>query len=35
MLDQSRHVKTKIRTYVDKVDFYFCGLNFPKDYIEC
>ena len=30
-----RYIKTKIRTYVDKVYTNFRGLNEPKDDIEC
>ena len=30
-----RHIKTKIRTFGDKVYFNFCGLNVPEDDIEC
>ena len=35
MLYQSRYIKTKIRTYGDKVYTNFRGLNVPKDNIEC
>ena len=28
-------MKTKIRTYNDKVYTNFCGLNIPEDDIEC
>ena len=30
-----RYIKTKIRTYGDKVYTNFCGLNVPEDDIEC
>ena len=30
-----RYIKTKIRTYSDKVYINFCGLNVPEDDIEC
>ena len=30
-----RHIKTKIRTYGDKVYTNFFGLNVPEDDIEC
>ena len=30
-----RCIKTKIRTYSDKVYTKFCGLNVPEDYREC
>ena len=30
-----RYIKTKIRTYGDKVYTYFYGLNVPEDDIEC
>ena len=30
-----RYIKTKIRTYGDKVYTNFCGLNVPEDNIEC
>ena len=30
-----RYIKTKIRTYGDKVCTNFCGLNVPEDDIEC
>ena len=30
-----RYIKTKIRTYSDKVYTNFCGLNVPEDDIEC
>ena len=30
-----RYIKTKIRTYGDKVYTKFCGLNVPEDDIEC
>ena len=30
-----RYIKTKIRTYGDKVYANFCGLNLPDDDIEC
>ena len=30
-----RYLKTKIRTYHDKVYTNFCGLNLPEDDIEC
>ena len=30
-----RYIKTKIRTYGDKVYTNFRGLNVPKDEIEC
>ena len=29
------YIKTKIRTYVDKVYTNFYGLNVPEDDIEC
>ena len=29
------YVKTKIRTYGNKVYTNFCGLNVPKDGVEC
>ena len=35
MLYQSRYIKTKIRTYGDKVYTNFRGLNVPEDNIEC
>ena len=38
MLYQSvmiRYIKTKIRTYDNKVYIKFCGLNVPVDDIEC
>ena len=30
-----RHIKTKIKTYGDKVYTNFCGLNVPEDDMEC
>ena len=30
-----RYIKTKIRTYDDKVYTNFCSLNVPEDGIEC
>ena len=30
-----RYIKTKIRTYGDKIYTNFCGLNVPGDDIEC
>ena len=30
-----RYIKTKIRTYGDKVCTKFCGLNVPEDNISC
>ena len=30
-----RYIKTKIRTYGDKVYTNFCGLNVPEEDIEC
>ena len=30
-----RHIKTKIKTYGDKVYTNFCGLNVPEDDKEC
>ena len=30
-----RYIKTKIKTYGDKVYTNFCGLNVPEDDIEC
>ena len=30
-----RYIKTKIRTYGNKVCTTFCGLNVLEDYIEC
>ena len=30
-----RHIKTNIRTYSDKFYTNFCGLNVPKDGLEC
>ena len=30
-----RYIKTKIRTFGDKVFINFCGLNVPDDDIEC
>ena len=30
-----RYIKTKIRTYGDKVCTNFCGLNVPDDDIDC
>ena len=35
MLYDDRYIKTKIRTYGDKVYTYFRGLNVPDDDIEC
>ena len=32
---QNRYIKTKIRTYGNKVYPNFCGLNVPEDDIEC
>ena len=30
-----RYIKTKIRTYDDKVYTNFCGLNVSEDGVEC
>ena len=30
-----RYIKTKIRTYDDKIYTNFCGLNVPEDGVEC
>ena len=30
-----RYIKTKIRTYTNKVNTNFCGLNVPEQDIEC
>ena len=30
-----RYIKTKIRTYSNKVYSNFCGLNVPEDDVEC
>ena len=30
-----RYIKSKIRTYNDKVSTTFCGLNVPEDGVEC
>ena len=30
-----RYIKSKIRPYGDKVCTNFCGLNVPKDGVEC
>ena len=30
-----RYIKTKIRTYDDKVYIYFRGINVPEDDIKC
>ena len=30
-----RHIKTKTKTYGDKVYTNFCGLNVPEDDMEC
>ena len=30
-----RYIKTKIRTYDDKVYTNFCSLNVPEDVVEC
>ena len=29
-----RYIKAKMRTYLEKVYNYFCGLNMPKDNVE-
>ena len=34
-VDDNRYIKTKIRTYVDKVYINFRGLNVPEDNVEC
>ena len=34
-VDDYRYIKTKIRTYSDKVNTNFHGLNVPEDGIEC
>ena len=31
----NRYIKTKIRTYSDKVYTNFCGLNVPENDIKC
>ena len=30
-----KYIKTKIRTYGDRVYTNFCGLNVPEDGVEC
>ena len=30
-----KYIKTKIRTYGDRVYTNFCGLNVPEDDVEC
>ena len=34
-VDKVRYVKTKIRTYSNKVYANFCGLNVPENGVEC
>ena len=29
------YMKTKIRTYGNRVNTIFCGLNFPEDVVDC